>query len=243
MGAFGYFVEGAKAPVTREQIAAWGLAHAFDGVPNHTNSAGPNGTTGVLLWDVARLDPYQPVYDPELQSWHKAPAKFAPQQPWYVGHYKGQLPTAADLVRDELVEGLPLELAGQQWVVPVVRSTLVGGESWHPLPCYLDFDEEGEPVRGDVVDEHAWLLECVAEFWDAWLAAYEAMAEGASTFSMALPRSTPASAARLLSANYRIGPVEAGRLRLFRTDGDVAHLMQIACDCLSAVAFLKKKAV
>lgn len=242
MGAFGYFVEGADAPVTRAQLAHWGLAHAFEGVPNHTKCAGPGGGVGVLLWDAPRLAPYQPVYRPDEQSWRQAPKKFAPALPWHIGHYKGQQPTAADLARSEMVEGLALELRGELWQIPVVKSTLADGGPWSPLPSYLDFDEEGEPVRGDVVDEHAWLLQCVEPFWDAWLAAFEALEEGAETFSMALPRSVPADAARLLSANYRIGPVEAGRLRLFRTDGDVANLMQIACDCRSAVQFLKKKA-
>jgi hypothetical protein len=243
MSAFMIFVEGADAPVSRKQIEAAGLGHAFDGVPNHAKMAGPGGRQGVMLSNVAKLDPYQPVYRPNEQTWRKAPAALTPLLPWHLGYYNAAPPTSADLARPEQIAGNQVELHGQPWQVPMVRTTRLDGTPRVALPSYLQLGDDGRPRQGAVVDELAWLLERVTPFWDAWLEGYEASSDEEDSFTITMPDSIFADAAAVLSANYYVGPVECEALRLFRNDdGSLSKVMGAACDTASAIMFLKKKA-
>ena len=200
MGAFMIFVQGATAPISREQLQSLGLSHAFDGVPNHAQMDGPGGS-GLMLANVPKLDPNQPVYRPDEQVWLKAPKSCCPKLTWHLGYYKDAMPTAADLLRARApVAGDDVVLAGQPWTVPMVKTTALGGETLNALPCYIELDEEGEPRRGDVVDELVWLLERITPFWNAWVEGYEAAPEEAEHFTLQLPDSIFDDAAAVLSA-------------------------------------------
>lgn len=241
MAAFLYFIDGAKAPMTRERIEAAGLGYAFDGVPYHAELAnGPGGNRGVLLVDQPRLGERRAMYRAELQTW--TPRRVQHDQKVFVGVYSDAAPTAKDLARSDQVDGPMVRLAdGGEWQVPLVRHVYANGESESALPAYIAFDEHGKPIRGDVLVRYAALARRIESFWDAWLAAWMATPEDAEQFRFSWD-ALIFDAVALLGENYRVSLTETELLKLFTTNGgEAGSILWAACDCSRAIAFIQKK--
>jgi len=250
MPAFLYFMPAHETPVSLADLRAWQLDYAFERVPYHARVQGPTGS-GTLLVDDRRLEPLTPTYRPEEQTWKRQPGA-----DFWVGWYQHAIPTIEDLERPEQLPGDRVELAdGHRWLVPLVRQVRAGGASEPALPCYLDLDDEGQLIRGAIAEQHTWLWDQCAPFWDAWLAGIEAALARVATLpadatsdeiisagQFAIECDTLlADAVRVLSGNYRIGLREALALKLFRTDQGPAEILKAACDTELATLYLQKK--
>lgn len=236
MPGFLYFVESVE-PVTRERIAGWGLAHAFEEVPTNfpLQGATPSGTSGTLLYREQDLAPFTPRYLPEEQTWRRFPNSGerkaeSGNSPAWVGYYNEGKPGPADLARLEQVPGVPLRLAdGHSWQVPLVRFPLPGGGRGTLLPAYVDCDEFGEPIAGEVLEKYAPLASIAERFWLAWNTAFMAAAAlGREEFEFDCD-TIVADACLTLAANYRISLAEVMLLKLFRT-GTASAVMSLACN-------------
>ncbi|REJ65830.1 MAG: hypothetical protein DWQ31_16590 [Planctomycetota bacterium] len=250
MPAFLYFVPDHNTPVSLDDLRRWGLDYAFERVPYHAHVQGPTGS-GTLLVDDRRLEPLTPTYRPEEQTWKKQPGR-----DFWVGWYNSRVPSMPDLERVEQLPGDRVELAdGNRWLVPLVRFVDADSTPQIALPAYLDVDDDGKFIRGDTVEQYAWLVTQTTPFWeayhDAWTAAIEhqeSLPEDASLeeqlkasqFTIDCP-TLVADAVAVLSANYRIGQREAMAMKLFRTDSGAGEILKAACDTATANLFLKKK--
>lgn len=268
MAAFIYAIEGYKGPVTKDLLRSWGLAHLFDGMPYHApgvlvpGGKSKRGVVGTILCDQPRLEPLEAVYRPEEQVWRKVPppAGGSGLPTIWCGHYQTALPTAADLVRDELVAGETVKLCdGGAWQVPLVRQPQRDAGSGAvssrcALPVYFDVDDDGQLCDGAVDEKYAWLLEVVTPFWEAWLPACREALERlqrlpatataeerrlAGGYTVDCPTLT-ADAVRVLGANYRIGLREAMHLRLWKTGTGPINVLAAACQCELAEFYLKQ---
>lgn len=251
MPAFLYFVPDHTTPVTLEHLRQWGLDYAFASIPYHAVVQGPTGQQGTLLVDDVALDPYVPQYRDEDQVW-----RLQPGREFWVGHYRSALPSVIDLAREEMLPGDRVQLAdGHWWQVPQVRQAAGDGTTVNALPAYLDLDAKGNVIRGEPVDQYRWLMDRATPYWEAW---YAACTAALARLQSLPPEATPedreaasrflvecdtllADAVAILSANYRIGLVEAMALRLWRTDDGPAGVLNAACDTLTASWYLQKK--
>lgn len=247
--AFLYFVKGVRAPVTREQLVAWGLDYAFDALPYNGDANGPDGSQGVMLADVDRLAPFEPVYYEADQQWLKRPDRLAPAgapEVW-IGRYKAApLPGPADLARLELLDGedVPLGEPPQLWQVPKIRTLDLAGELVVALPCHLTIDDDGRPKRGGVVAKFARLIDVVKPYWDKFAKAVAEAPPDAKQIPMTIDDDVMFGVAvDVLAGNYRLGRVEAALGQVFLTGQQMGDVAWSACDCgyAWAVLNLKKK--
>ena len=246
--------EDAQRPhsVTRERVDELGLGHAFDGAkftPSGVHQKGPDGGSGVIVADGSRVDKIG--YYPERQTWRKVGGSAV-----YVGHYRDQRPTAADLARAELVDGVPLKLAdGDLWLIPLARGWNGSEQNtgwYHGLPRRNDVDDAGQWVPGDVLPRYKRLWEVATSWWDAKQAAIAAAAlreEGSSQrgeetigaeFDFNDFGGLNDAAAYVLSVNYRVSKTEIGLLGLFDTE-TAERILDATCDWNTVVAWVQKK--
>ena len=253
MAGFLCCIEGHQAALTAADLERYGLSYVTDDHKPPYNAewpVGPGGKPGWGLADERRLDGFAPSYRPDEQVWRKrAGPSSGPEI--YIGHYRDARPTRDSLARGKQLRGLEVELADGPiavkygWQVPLVRHCLgaVGSaESAIALPTYMDLDDAGQPIPGEVVAEHRWLVDLVTPFWEAWLAAFLATPAGES-FTVDLPDLYP-MAAGLLQANYAIGLTECAMLKLWRSDYGAADVLRAACDtdwAMVALGHLQKK--
>ena len=254
MSSFIYFVENHKTPPKLEDMEAWGLLHAFDGLPPYhaEYNAAPSkeGTSpsghGYLLTDDARLQPLQPTIRPDEQVWRKMPPRKGCPTIW-VGCYSEKMPSPSSLVRKNPLGGIEIELADKnRWMVPLVQVYDDNVDVVSRLPSHIDLDDEGKVVRGKVIEKHRALASTCESFFDSWsLSAIPAIQEGMDEWSWQYePAEVVNQAVTVLGANYRIGLVEVVMLGLFTLGTDshqATEVMQIACECGLANSLLQKK--
>ncbi len=242
MSAFLYFIENRSKPcASRGDLESLGLSHAFEGgAPYHGPvSLGPSGESGYLLCNDSMLSDLDllPQYEKETQTWKRRPDGV------WVGMYTHSPPTAIGLERGALIDGERIALNGQSWQVPRVLATLAGGARSTPLPSYLDTDESGEVVPGEVIEKHRWLLDAVTPWFDEWVSQYEeAISEGKEKWYFNYKQGDMArEASKVLSANYYVGLEEMILLKAFTTDRGPYEVMDAAADCEMYESFASKK--
>jgi hypothetical protein len=235
MSGFLYFADGIRNPMTDELVSQLDLRYAFDGIPMHGPIDGrtPSGGPGTIMCEQSRLEPYDPVYrGDEYQVWRKRPGDDCV----WIGYWRDSPPTPADLARHKQLAGDGVELGGHAWKIPQFW--------WHAeedgfqpkLPRYFDLSDKGEWIYGDIDEAHAHLKPLA----DRLLAAIY--------FSGSDPSVPPLTtielletAPQLLAINYVVSPVECVMLKLFKKDGALRRMAELAVDYDTAMEWVKKK--
>jgi hypothetical protein len=243
MSGFLYFVEApSEKPADVETLRNAGIYYAFDddgflGMPPTTFlRSGIDGKPGYVFG--RDLGKYQMAYHPDQQRWKKIPGTQS-----HVGIYRDAIPHPESLRRRDFMEGYTTQLAdGNNWTVPIAR-IFNEGESSVCLPRYLDLDDNGKWVPGDVSERYAHIGRIADGFWQAW---YPAMVESMEKKDQTIPVEYDdpiGDAVEVLSSNYRISQVEVALLRLLVTRGEsvAIGILERLCDCPSAVGFMLQK--
>ena len=235
MPGFLYFLEGQPIPID-EAIERNGLGYALD--HEHTmlvecESASPSGATGYILGDNQVNSDTDIGYRRDVQEWRQF------RNVW-VGYYRESPPRPGLLARQETVRGYQITLAdGNQWVVPLIRQQ--DGKS--QLPHLMDVDEDGNWVRGSVVEKYRKLTEIASSFFEVWHGAYVAFLNSnpdpGEEFEFDYPGDANA-ATQILSCNYAISWREAAMLGLYADMAKhTALILWAACDCGQAANWIR----
>jgi hypothetical protein len=223
MAGFLYFRPQQTKNVSPDDVKAWGLSYAFEQPPEsrvcHNNT--PTKTAGIVFADGKRQEPGNVKMDMENQVWRKMPRPG--QQDIYVGYWKESPPGPGDLARANQLSGYSLRLAdGSEWLVPVVRLfDEASGQPRSNLPSYLDIDENGKTIPGQVMPLYAHLWDLTAPF------AEQMMSEGGPEVS----RDDIYQAARtLLQVNYVVDMIEIVQAHLLTTEQLAHNIVAVAVD-------------
>jgi len=191
--------------------------------PAMTVGQGPDGTQGLL---VTHPDVEAETRRCELpaQEWRQAPGAR-----YWVGMWRSARPTAAELLRpgDEIVDGRPVDLGGEAWLVPVARRWTLHEDAprWYPaLETSVSLDANGELVTGNVVPR-------LAELWEDAQSVAETIfnAENAGGAVQLDGKEQFARCVRVLATNYRLGLAECGLLELLTTR-NMAEVLRVLVD-------------
>jgi hypothetical protein len=167
---------------------------------------GPDKGRGVVFrWFDAKHPERAPELGmfPERQEWTPAkPTDGLEAGRFWIGIEKDRPPTPEDLQRPEMYGGLPVKLAGHDWIVPVARA----------LPHEYGLDESGRPCRKVAREYQAFYDRAVKNFerYQEFLSGADAIIEGGFHFAV-----------EALGMNYRVDQNIADVLRLFRSDEDL----------------------
>jgi hypothetical protein len=224
MPGFLYFKPQHMTPVSRDDVKTWGLSYAFERTPQSgvCRNNTPSGTAGSIFADPSRHADGIVKMDMAAQVWRKMPRPG--QQDMDVGYFKDSPPGPEDLKRANQLSGYLWKLAdGQQWLVPTVRmfdessATLVS-----TLPSYIDIDDNGKPIRGQVMPLYAHLWELTAPFAEQMLSD-----EGGPDVS---DEDITLAARSLLQVNDVVDLVEMVQLRLLSTEQNAHNIVALAVD-------------
>jgi len=217
MPAFLYFLPGHTAKPSAPDLAAAGLAYAFDGPPHARHVAhGPDDRPGVVLAQADQVDLLDVGFWPDRQTWQK---HLAAPGAW-IGRVAGDPPPGpADLARPQQLQGHLVTMAdGGRWLAPVARG-LADQEGtlayYVALPQASTLDETGQWTAGDVLPRWGPLWAAALDWWDAKGGATVTDAEDGGARAVLDFSAAHEAAALALGANYRIGPAEASTLGLF----------------------------
>lgn len=185
-----------ESSLTEAILAAVGLADLAPAeTANIGGGLGPDGKGGTLIgWTKPgrirfHIDPAEQTWFPAVKSGDLPPGRY------WVGVWNDSPPTAADLLRPYPYRGKLVELAGQNWTVP--------------LPKNL-------PTDAILADDGTWRFELQRRFHaygievDQWLERRENGTLADATFTEVF-----GFALRALSLNYRLTPELASRMVLF----------------------------
>lgn len=241
MAGFLYFLNGWSNPVTPKLIDELGLRYAFDRAPMFAPLTGrtPSGAPGTLIGDRDRIEGRGSAFkfDGAGQRWEPMPmppsaaAPDAATRPdVWVGYWRANSPTPADLVRPGALPGPMVRLAdGQRWQVPQLIVHAGADGFTLNLPAYVDMDANGGLVPGDTVDEYRDAAELAEQV-------FVALRNGCSR-AQGVVLST-----QLLAVNYALSLFEATRmLRLFRDDAGLTDVVRAAGDHERFEAWREKK--
>jgi len=185
--------------VLRDRLTANDLA-GIGGLAVSDVVHGPGGHSGTILYPMSELErvddpdraPLVVGYYPGAQTWE-------PSGPYYVGWVTDDLPTPEGLERDLTLRGYDETLGdGRNWLCPMIRMR----DGLNNLPDTWGI-KNGKFCQW-VKPDWQWAWDLTGEIWDYF--EREADIPHQLAFEWAV---------KLLSINYRIGPVEATALKLF----------------------------
>lgn len=215
-------------------------------------TSGPSSKPGTVFCSDDRFC----RFDAESQEWHSAgmfpgksegPEAELAEDPHanlvevWIGWDKNQIPTAESLERPEMLRGHQIELAGQQWVIPLIREyRLTQSENvvyQIALPKAARYAPETKTWHaGEVEIKYQRLFDIGQEIFDA----YTGQDSDSGEFS--LPDNAMDLCAELLAVNYRLGPEEISALKLVRFDFDcVWSILRLAIDEPGMIEMHQKK--
>lgn len=224
---FLYYRPGHTRKVSFDDIKHWGLEYAFDKQPVSAECMNrtPDGSNGQVFIAFSR-DGEVPQMNLDKQTWRKLPGDRM-GAPVYVGYWNEAKPGPEELVRDTMLPGYPYELMdGHVWRVPLVRR-YEGEVHCCSLPRLMDFDEDGNPIDGDVMQQYRHLWELTKPVVDDLLLQYGLAEESPQPLGK---NDTVKIAVSLLQANYRVSLPELVMLQSLPNDGTVDGLCATACD-------------
>ena len=243
MSGFFYFLPGISRMATlpsAEEIAARGLAYAFEGRP-HGRGVMMGRVEGYLLGCRRRFADVGEVYFDPAQQWQPHPSgKYS------VGYYPDRLPGPAELARAKLIEGHSIELADdRRWEVPLARSVHAAADpklicAWScELPQALAIDAKGDWIEQGPLPRYRSLWDLVSSWNDARRSfaddpAAAKLIEHWSTYKVRID-----AAVQVLAANYVVGPIECSILRLL-TKENTKEILDLAIDQPEFERLLKK---
>ncbi len=223
MAGFLYYKSGKPKDnqVTLDELDEWGLSYAFDVAPAPVPCVqGPDGGSGFTFADESRLDGKTVGHYADKQEWRKIPGSEL-----YIGCFKDAVPTANDLSRQSQLPGYMFPLAdGKQWRIPVVRQFLEGQDKpVCALPHYLDIDDEGNEIPGQVAEVHRYLWEATEDYTAALVGPERDEGDEIKVDWWD-------KAAILLGANYVVGKTELALARVFDTSNSPMTVCLLAID-------------
>lgn len=225
MAGFLYYEPDFTGTVTLANVREWGLGYAFTASPNGRvcMSNTPDGRTGSVFADSARLGEWQAVMQMDEQVWRKIP-----KSDCYVGFWKAAPPQPSELSRPTQIPGYQVTIGDYLWDIPLTarfddsRSMLVTS-----LPCYMQMDDEGRWSESDVLDIHKHLWEIGQPFRDDMMRRMVGDGEAAEFSRQELYE----AAVTYLQANYVVGPAEMALMRGF-VNGPAVHSAVLAANDL-----------
>ncbi len=222
MAAFLYAFEvrGAQARVPRERLIAAGLGKIFDDKSRPCNrhcSRGPDGANVVI---VAAAPAKEVHCDKDKQRWTKSLSDKGGG--YWIGYWLDSKPTAAELARDEQIDGHRITLSdGSDWLVPMARCFPTGTK----LPETLILTKEGLASRP--IARYAEFSRRAARMWNSIL------------FQIGVFEGEPDEiidahdewqlAAEALGLNYYVGADEINALELLTT-ANLADIVMAVVD-------------
>lgn len=229
MPGFSYFLEGRKGSASIALLQTMDVGYAFEGnIQSREAYSGPGNRPGVVVNDGMTGDV---GYFPEYQQWERI------NDDVLVGLNTQSVPSPGDLQRPALLAGETMILGdGNQWQIPVARR-FVEMNDMPQMVCALPQKMQhikGQWQIGEVLPKYKRLWELAGEAWDSFVSTGKTHGE-----KLLLDIDLAVEA---LSANYRIGPVEAGMLGLFLTDGKhVYDVLRTLVDMDGLEAITQKK--
>lgn len=252
MSHFLYFLADRTSKPSAEELAALGLAYAFDAaVECREAHRGPDGHAGVVLSASDR----GLGFFPDRQTWRRMdrgtegqrdgenpPVSPSLSPSIYLGYSPAALPTPDELARPEPISGHWLKLDdGHHWLAPCARrwEEFEDRLLWdYNFPRRLSY-QAGRWAPGEVKPRYARLWELAVAYETAAQAALDEAPEEASGVSFRFDE-IDELAIGALQINYRVGPHELDVLGIY----DVAARQQIIRALLDTPTWeqwLKKK--
>lgn len=219
MAGFLYFRSGEQTSPTLDTLTKWGLGYAFEAGPDCrvVMGATPSGAAGSIFADPARQSRSVKL-DMAGQTWRKLPSVVG-RPDLYLGYWSDSPPQPRDLARPAMLRGVPMTLGdGNEWQIPIVRRW--DGQAYESvLPAYVDFDENGLPIRGNPVAKYARLWEVTTPVADAHLGGDVELTD----------KQVIDGAVALLQANYVVDLPELATLQVL-VDDDQLALISLAAN-------------
>lgn len=171
---------------------------------------GPSGSSGALVAASPGETPPEIMYKPDRQRW----VQFGD---YWIGVFKDNLPTPAELERRDQLPGYLEELGdGLQWNCPLIRTPYADTPQMR-IPRKFGVDDQGNLVN-EPLPEYCEAWERTAEIWN-WIAFNEQIdIDVCITY-----------AAQLLGLNYRVSRNECLLLNLF-DETNLKRVFIAACD-------------
>ena len=210
--------------------AAKRLAHhaSFTGVPRPDGSLSAGGLL-VAAW---HPEGGECLLKPDRQIWRWIPADGdAPE--YAIGVWKDRLPSELTLRRDEVLPGAAVALGepAVAWSIPIARYCPDAGSTGNPTGLPLRYEWIGGLRSGSaqtfITERWLWLWALSQHIWDWWF--IRNPVDVSTRYRWA---------AEVLSANYRVGPIECGILGLFTTE-TVDELLASTIDAHKFAEFLE----
>lgn len=243
MSGFLYYLPGPTQGVHLADVRRLGLGYAFDSDSFSAPGVMANGLDevgqGVVVADPKRTENVG-LY-PDKQTWRSVPGgvQFLPGEVW-VGCYKDDRPTPADLARKDQINGHYVTLNdGNEWLCPVARGATEedGAIYWHhAVPQVSQLNEAGEFEPGDVVPKYAALWDTACRWFDVRMGAGDESDEGAISFSF---DGLHKAAIEALATNYVIGPAECDLLGLLTQEAAI-EILDVLIDMPTRFELQKK---
>ncbi|MCM2373915.1 hypothetical protein [Aporhodopirellula aestuarii] len=153
--AFVYYVPG-RVSISSSQVADVGLSSQCPDPLFRGISPGPDGGSGITVVD--RSSGIKPGDFPGVQ-WIAAPKGDADHPPYWIGIDPSAMLSPGDLQRKVMHPGKVITLSNRQsWQVPELFKWYEGDGTPYAydtrLPCMLDMDDYGRPIRGAVVSQY-----------------------------------------------------------------------------------------
>ena len=179
--------------------------HAFDGQPQRgLDQRGLTDEKTAVLADHSVSTSKMRIAKEE-QEWRRVQKD---EGIYWIGYWKNDPPTPETLRRTRLLSGKEIKTRVGGWTVPTAISFhLVDGETQtiQHLERYVDFNDQGQKVYGDVVEQ----FEPLHDIAMAWLG------QGDSFLS---PDEVLEFASQVIGHNYRVAYEELCMLRAFTQD-------------------------
>jgi len=185
------------------------VGHALDGPPAvRETTRGPDGGPGHVLGRAAA--PGSVGYWPDRHTWR--PLRPGEPAGAWLGYDPADLPTPADLLRREPIDGYEVTLEGRdgpsRWLVPVARIFPEGTN----LPAALAIGPGGALVK-EPLARYAAACRLAERLWDHVLAGQD----GRPPTEPMTDAEEFAAACEILALNYRVGPAEMSALGALTT--------------------------
>ena len=190
---FIYAIEGV-ASINAARLAECGLNKIIRDpsrvmqAPSATPGGAGEGTGSGCIFASGR-DDERLRYEPDKQTWSKSINEKGGG--YWVGFYTDNPPTAADLARDEQIDGHKVKLSdGSEWLVPMARCFPVGtklpetliltkeGLGSRPIAKYAQFSRRAQRMWNSVLHQIGVFegeLDEVIDARDEWILAAEAL--------------------------------------------------------------------
>lgn len=207
-----YFRPGLVKP-TPDDIRELGLEHAFTRHPASRDciGKGPSGVPGVVFADPERMGNASIGYYDKDQEWRPIPVAEGEPKVW-IGWYRDQKPTPADLARVNQLDGHRVALGdGNAWLVPAVQEWTGDDGRTTKLPRPVTRRGDGVWVYGEVVPKYQAIWTAATKYWETIIATMSGAEDPEATRFLGICD----FACELMALNYVVSWMEISALELF----------------------------